>query len=312
MTEFSSLFDEFDAAPCPAEFVDVRRSPDWAAFIDAVDDANRSAVIYSGDDPTSEDVLERIGELSEPLTKLLERFKNMPCYALGLAYRADQESDGEEPVFVDRNDLRFYTPDMVFVAGQWRSVLRLYNARRTSTLNYGFHYMLPDENHLMDLRVEPRSDDEMDVDDAVELLGNYVAASRQFVTSTDFAELPAGEQRQLLGRFIDDLEESLPGELRDIDIPVQCSRYYIQYDDQDTEQGLGTYVDLRGKKGAKCHTLVGTMLDFEYPELESVAPDKQLTASDFTINGGAACMKLRNDSAGLTYIILPQTISEIA
>lgn len=307
MTEFSSIFDEFESDLATSEYVDVRKTPEWALFIDAISDANRDLVLYHGEEPTNEDVMDRIIEITQSITETLPSFVNQPCQALGRAYRAHQEEHDVEPVILDSSKLRFYRPDIGYIAGQWRVVLRLYNARRTDDLEYGFYYVLPEDPCLMDLRVKPRDEDEIGVDDAVESLHNYVVASRQFVTSAEFTELSAQQQRTRLEQFIGDLNESLPGELQDIDIPVECSRYYIEFDDDaNTTPPHRTYCE-DGRV-----TLVGKMTGFEYPELQQIAPGQKLELKDFTMNGGAACMQLRNDESRLTYHILPQSIVEVA
>lgn len=312
MTEHSPFFDEQSSWPVSEQMTDIMQEPSWVDFCEAADEAEQAMMIYQPDD---NEAYSRMVDYCMDLTeKIGHEYINRPSRVLGLAYTLDNGgiTNDSEPLVLDTSSTMFLGVDMYHIDGRWQTVLEFHMNEATDDLPGGLCYVPVNKHHLMDLNIaaNEQDDDEAEVS-VIDLLDSHVNGARSQVYSRDFLISEPDEQRMILQVIANDIDADIPREFRDRDVVVSCTQYYTTYDDMPGFDLHDFYTDTSDRPAEERTALQGTIDSFTYPELQSIPPDQLLVPDNLTLNNGASCMVLRNDVAGQTYYILPQSINDI-
>lgn len=313
MTEFSPFPNERMDIPKWFEWDNVLSSPEWEIVCDSARELEADMILEdeSASEETLQDMAERTYELGE---KLGASYYRQQCRVVGRLYTDDDHSGSDiaRTMRFNTTKFRFGGPTFRCLDNRWRVVFELYRQPLNGQIPREFYYTPLLNHHLTDLRVKPGQESDNDEENVVALLGRHVEGASQFVQSADFEARTAERQREWLLQVVDDVDCYVPSRLRDIDVVVSCTEYYTMYDDMPGILLPGGTLDPFDDTPIEEQATLKGMIDcFKYPEMEDMPSDTHLTSADFTVNGGASCMLLRNTEDSVTYYVLPQSVSAI-
>jgi hypothetical protein len=315
MTENLSFFEEYSNDSVESELIDVLAEPTWQEFKDEVNMTEQLVADYNIQDPVDKEHLrQHVFNLN---IKFGSGFRDAKCTILGLGYRIDMPINSSNTKVIDTNQAHFDGVNIRYTDMQWQVVLQFSFAAGVIDDVDSAYYIPPNQNYLMNLKMQTLDDEEDDdeTDDEstslAETLSQDIDELRDYIRTVEFISNPPEGQRETLRDNTDNIDATIPKEYRDRDVVVTCERYYTVPDDQVVFDLRDTITDLSLIPTEHRRSLIGMIVGFEYPELKELPSDYPLTIDTLSLNDGGYCLVLRSKQDKATHYILPQTITDI-
>lgn len=278
--------------------------PDTIRYIDVLDPLDRDA--YLRQIAITEEIAEEADETDELPSKPLEALDEMLgaggeeelAVYTGWAYVLDDEGElSDEPVMLVDAPLTFGGASYVDVDGVWRVMYELRDDAAEQQVQYAAPFEAMWRLEVLEgERPEAR---------LTEIIDRHIAMSRELVHSADFVAASSAEQEALLVSAAKACHQELMECIGDRDVTIDCSRYFVLFDNKTGERSHPLAVDIADYQNTNALQVQGNLAAVVYMK----APQSSQLKTHVRYNDVPA-LAIRNQPGGYTtYIPLDKLLT---